>query len=159
MDGLPDVLGFKTQRSRENEPMAVVIGKEGPQGLWEGLGLGLGGRHCRRGGKSECPGVSNVPCVSFYPPPAWTEEHGRHSGRWLGWVGTDAGEGDECYKVIGRESPKKALCLPMQDRRLGEWREREPVVRGRGLESWVFGKKCLQPLPSSSSPGRAGVKG
>lgn len=42
MDGLPDVLGFKTQRSRENEPMAVVIGKEGPQGLWEGLGLGLG---------------------------------------------------------------------------------------------------------------------
>ena len=70
MDGLPDVLGFKTQRSRENEPMAVVIGKEDPQGLWEGLGLGLGGRHCRRGGKSECPGVSNVPCVSFYPPPS-----------------------------------------------------------------------------------------
>lgn len=27
-----------------------------------------------------------------------------------------------------------------------------PVVRGRGLESWVVGKKCLQPLPSSSSP-------
>lgn len=67
-------------------------------------------------------------------------------------MGTGAGEGGECYRVIERESPKKALCLPMQDRCLGQWREQEPVVRGRGLESWVVGKKCLQPLPSSSSP-------
>lgn len=41
----------------------------------------------------------------------------------------------------------------------GQWRERESVIRGRGLESWLAGKKCLQPLPSSSSLGRAEVKG
>lgn len=73
-------------------------------------------------------------------------------------MGTGAGEGGECYRVIERESPKKALCLPMQDRCLGQWREQEPVVRGLGLESWVVGKKCLQPLPSSSSPEGPGGK-
>ena len=56
MDSLPDVLGFRTQWSRENEPMAVVMGKEGPQGLWGGLGLGLGGG-AGGGGESECPSV------------------------------------------------------------------------------------------------------
>lgn len=102
----------------------------------------------------------DVPCVSFYPSLDRRAWQTLRKVVGLGWVGRDAGEGDECYRVIERESPKKALCLPMQDRRLGgSGGNSEPVIRGWGLESWLAGEKCLQPLPSSSSLKRAGVKG
>ena len=116
MDSLPDVLGFRTQQSRENEPMAVVMRKEGPQGLREGLGLGWG--EAQSEGRDERVS-QDVPCVSFYPSLDRRAWQALRKVAGLGWVGSDAGEGDECYRVIERESPKKALCLPMQERRLG----------------------------------------
>lgn len=42
----------------------------------------------------------------------------RGSGRWTGWVGSTR-QGDECCRVIEREPPKKALCLPMMGKHVG----------------------------------------
>ena len=90
MDSLPDVLGFRTQWSRENEPMAVVMGKGGPQG---GGGGGGGGEALWGGGRASVP-VSNLPSVSFYPPPSLDRRVWQTLrkvaglggyGRWGGW--------------------------------------------------------------------------
>lgn len=53
------------------------------------------------------------------------------------------GEGDECYRVIEREPPKEALCLPMMGKHVAEL---EPV-RGE-FGSRVGGKKRLRLTPS-----------
>lgn len=96
--------------------MAVVMGKEGPQGLRGGLGLGWWEAQSEGRDKRVS---QDVPCVSFYPSLDQRAWQTLRKVAGLGWVGSDTGEGDECYRVIERESPKKALCLPIQDRRLG----------------------------------------
>lgn len=53
------------------------------------------------------------------------------------------GEGDECYRVIEREPPKEALCLPMMGKHVAEL---EPV-RGE-FGSRAGGKKRLRLTPS-----------